>query len=260
MLWNVEHGRYGLFLCARLWSEQCWVPCSFSASEWLSVCRKFCGVHSWQNGTRCRNGVKVLWCHWFPSSLVAFLGFHPYTCLFSFRKHFLWLVSVLFFAFGFLDCHLEIVKKVGGDVHGSPLFHLMASISYCPSYPGCPMGQVGLSMGVHCPAWSPQYPTVCPIPPYQIAHWWVSHFPWSYYNTFILSVAAEFCFLKVIYMYIQHQSKTYFNSIIMVSLTYKYVNTPTICIYTHFLPLKCKIFHSLAYWNKAMVTPCWKEM
>ena len=23
----------------------------------LSACREFCGVHSWQNGTRCRDGV-----------------------------------------------------------------------------------------------------------------------------------------------------------------------------------------------------------
>ena len=29
----------------------------------LSACREFCGVHSWHNGTRCRDGVKVLWCH-----------------------------------------------------------------------------------------------------------------------------------------------------------------------------------------------------
>ena len=29
----------------------------------LSACGEFCGVHSWQNGTRCRDGVKVLWCH-----------------------------------------------------------------------------------------------------------------------------------------------------------------------------------------------------
>ena len=26
----------------------------------LSACREFCGVHSWQNGTRCRDGVNVL--------------------------------------------------------------------------------------------------------------------------------------------------------------------------------------------------------
>ena len=29
----------------------------------LCACREFCGVYSWQNGTRCRDGVKVLWCH-----------------------------------------------------------------------------------------------------------------------------------------------------------------------------------------------------
>ena len=30
----------------------------------------------------------------------------------------------------------------------------------------CTMGQVGLSMGVHCPTWGPPYPTVRPIPLY----------------------------------------------------------------------------------------------
>ena len=29
----------------------------------LSACGEFCSVHSWQNGTRCKDGVKVLWCH-----------------------------------------------------------------------------------------------------------------------------------------------------------------------------------------------------
>ena len=29
----------------------------------LRACKEFCGVHSWQNGTRCRDGVKELWCH-----------------------------------------------------------------------------------------------------------------------------------------------------------------------------------------------------
>ena len=34
---------------------------------------EFRGVHSWQNGTRCRDGVKVLWIVVsFPSSLVGF--------------------------------------------------------------------------------------------------------------------------------------------------------------------------------------------
>ena len=30
--------------------------------------------HSWQNGTRCRDGLKVLWCH----SHIAWLAFHSY--------------------------------------------------------------------------------------------------------------------------------------------------------------------------------------
>ena len=29
----------------------------------LTACREFCGVHSRQNGTRCRDGVILLWCH-----------------------------------------------------------------------------------------------------------------------------------------------------------------------------------------------------
>ena len=46
----------------------------------LSGCREFCGVRSWQNGTRC-GMVRVLWCH---SNLVGCWGFHPYMHLFSF--------------------------------------------------------------------------------------------------------------------------------------------------------------------------------
>ena len=54
---------------------------------WIGIgqcaCSEFCGVHSWQNGTRCRDGVKVLWCH---SHLVwlVFEGSIPtYACLHS---------------------------------------------------------------------------------------------------------------------------------------------------------------------------------
>ena len=51
------HGRYGSM-----------EDCGVSNAEYLvylvrmnrlSACREFCGVHSWQNGTRCRDGVKV---------------------------------------------------------------------------------------------------------------------------------------------------------------------------------------------------------
>ena len=75
-----------ILINGRLWSKQCWAPCSIS---W-----EFCGVHSWQNGTRCKDGVKVLRCH---SHLVwmAFEGSIPRCALFLFRT-FLWLVSVAF--------------------------------------------------------------------------------------------------------------------------------------------------------------------
>ena len=43
--------------------------------------------HSWQNGTRCRNGFKCVVVS-FPSCLIDFEGFHPYLRLFSFRKRF----------------------------------------------------------------------------------------------------------------------------------------------------------------------------
>ena len=52
------------------------------------------------NGTRCRDGVKVLWCH-FHLVWLVFLGFHPYMRLFSFRK----LFCDLFLLF-FLSCCL----------------------------------------------------------------------------------------------------------------------------------------------------------
>ena len=43
--------------------------------------------HSWQNGTRCRDGVNVLWCRSHLVQLV-FERSHPYMCLFSFGKLF----------------------------------------------------------------------------------------------------------------------------------------------------------------------------
>ena len=89
---------------------------------------------------------------------------------------------------------IPLYHGTGGTVRGSPLSHLRDPISHCPSYPTvpwdrwdcpwesavppegphiplsilshCTMGQVGLSMGVHCPTWGPPYPTVRPIPLY----------------------------------------------------------------------------------------------
>ena len=53
-----------------LWTWHIWLFCTV---EWpvlsvLLVCSyafwgEFCGLHSWQNSTRCRDGVKVLWYH-----------------------------------------------------------------------------------------------------------------------------------------------------------------------------------------------------
>ena len=56
--------------------------------------------HSWQNGTRWRDGVKVS----LPSSLAGFWGFHPYMRLFSFRK-----LSLLF---GLQNNHNHLLKLV----------------------------------------------------------------------------------------------------------------------------------------------------
>ena len=67
----------------------------------LSACREFCGVHSWQNSTRCRDGVKK-YCGVIPIQLGWFLRVHPYRCLFSFRKLFCDLFLLFFFRIVFL--------------------------------------------------------------------------------------------------------------------------------------------------------------
>ena len=36
--------------------------CSHLVGVNMYMYTEFCGVHSWQNGTRCRNGMEVLWC------------------------------------------------------------------------------------------------------------------------------------------------------------------------------------------------------
>ena len=57
----------------RLSSSEIQIEASKEKSKELEVMyifRGFCGVHSWQNGTRCRDGGK--YCGSFPSSLVGF--------------------------------------------------------------------------------------------------------------------------------------------------------------------------------------------
>ena len=62
----------------------------------LSACRKFFWVHSWQNGTRCRDGVNVLWCR---SHLVwlVFEGSIPTCACFPSENFFFVTCSCCFF-------------------------------------------------------------------------------------------------------------------------------------------------------------------
>ena len=70
----------------------------------LSACREFCGVHSWQNGTRCRDGVKLLWCH---SHLVWLVFEAPIpTCACFHSENFFVTCSCCF-----LYCFLGMVRK-----------------------------------------------------------------------------------------------------------------------------------------------------
>ena len=64
-------------------------------------------MHSWQNGTRCRDGVNVLWCR---SHLVwlVFEGSIP-TCACFHSENFCDLFLLLFF-----NCFLEIVREKRG--------------------------------------------------------------------------------------------------------------------------------------------------
>ena len=79
----------------------------------LSGCREFFGVHSWQNGTRCRDGVNVLWCH---SHLVCqvFEGSIP-TCAYFHLETFL---CDLFLLFLFFELFLEMVREKRGGRGG----------------------------------------------------------------------------------------------------------------------------------------------
>ena len=65
-------------------------------------------MHSWQNGTRCRDGVNVLWC---CSHLVwlVFEGSIP-TCTCFHSEHFFVTCSCCFFFY----CFLEVVREKRG--------------------------------------------------------------------------------------------------------------------------------------------------
>ena len=96
----------------------------------LNACREFCGVHSWQNGMSGRDGVKVLWCHWFPCSLVGFWGFHdgiPTCACFPEWKHFCNLFLLLLLLL-FFYCRLE-KRKMGREAEGK-MYGLWTMIIY----------------------------------------------------------------------------------------------------------------------------------
>jgi len=105
----------GHLLCVRLeWTAEYLVH-SMRTNR-LSVCREFCGVHGWQNGTRYRDGVKVLLCHWFPSSLGWFLRLPSLHVLVFLQQTFCDLFLLLFSSF--LYCRLGMVREKKGGRGG----------------------------------------------------------------------------------------------------------------------------------------------
>ena len=75
----------------------------------LSACRQSFWVHSWQNGTRCRDGVNVLWCH---SHLVwlVFEGSIPTCAYFPLENFF----CDLFLPFFGGELFLEMLREMRG--------------------------------------------------------------------------------------------------------------------------------------------------
>ena len=70
-------------------------------------------MHSWQNGTRCRDSMKVLWCHFHLVSLV-FKGSIPIHALFSSRKLFMTCSCCFFFAVIVVLLLLEMAREKRG--------------------------------------------------------------------------------------------------------------------------------------------------
>ena len=71
----------------------------------------------WQNGTRCRDGVKVLWCHSHLVWLVFEASIPTCTCFHS--ENFLWLVPAIFVVVVcFLYCCLGMVREKRGGRGG----------------------------------------------------------------------------------------------------------------------------------------------
>ena len=124
-VWYVGSSYVVKFYCCWIWivfyvescgvsSAKCWVH--LVGVNRLSACRKFLGVISWQNGTRCRDGVNVLWRHSYLIWLV-FEGSIP-TCPCFHSENFFVTCSCCFFLFFFLggggaffELFLEMVRE-----------------------------------------------------------------------------------------------------------------------------------------------------
>ena len=106
---TAECGRY--LLCRRLWSEQWWVLYYLVGVNRLMFMKFLVCIASWENGTRCRDGVKVLWC---CSHLVWLVSEGSIPTVFVQKTFFV--TSLLFFCCCFLFfwcccCLLEVVRR-----------------------------------------------------------------------------------------------------------------------------------------------------
>ena len=73
------------------------MPCSFRGVNKLSACRKFFWVHSWQNGTRCSDGVNVLCC--LHLVWLVFKGYIPTCACFPLENFFVTCSCCFFLVF-----------------------------------------------------------------------------------------------------------------------------------------------------------------
>ena len=79
-------------------------------------------MNSWQNGTRCRDGVKVLWCH----SHLVWLVFEASIPIF-FQKTFCDLFLLLFFFFVLSFRNGKREERWEGKTHGQLFVHIKES-------------------------------------------------------------------------------------------------------------------------------------
>ena len=75
-----------------------------------NACGEFCGVHVWQNGTRCRDGVRVLWWHSHLLWLV-FEGSIP-TCACLHLASKIYHDLIVFFVFSLFDAVVESLSNL----------------------------------------------------------------------------------------------------------------------------------------------------